>query len=173
MQVMPSGGQIWNLCNWRHLVVKFGINMQVAKLATNASGAIWWTNLQPIQEVSLKSISNYSSWDIYSSYGLNTLGPLCLWQCFSVESISNTSAYELETFSTLSVEMFQFVSQLRSIRASGQRKIDTSVLQAQVIKLSQCFPYNLQQFPIVLQKTYCTNFVSFISLYTALSALEL
>ena len=76
------GGQIWNLCNWRHLVVKFGINMQVAKLATNASGAIWCTNLQPIQEVSLKSISNYSSWEIYSSYGLNTLGLLCLWQCF-------------------------------------------------------------------------------------------
>ena len=42
----------------------------VAKLATNASGAIWWPNLQPIQEVSLKSISNYSSWEIYSSYGL-------------------------------------------------------------------------------------------------------
>ena len=66
-------------------MVKFGINMQVvhpvAKLATNASGAIWWPNLQPIQEVSLKSISNYSSWEIYSSYGLNTLGPLCLWQC--------------------------------------------------------------------------------------------
>ena len=76
------GGQIWNLCNWRHLVVKFGINMQVAKLATNASGAIWWTNLQPIQEVSLKSISNYSSWEIYSSYGLNALGPLRLWHCF-------------------------------------------------------------------------------------------
>ena len=53
----------------------------VAKLATNASGAIWWPNLQPIQEVSLKSIWNYSSWDIYSSYELNTLGPLCLWQC--------------------------------------------------------------------------------------------
>ena len=42
----------FNLCKWRHLVVKF---------VTNASGAIWWPNLQPIQEVSLKSISNYSS----------------------------------------------------------------------------------------------------------------
>ena len=31
----------------------------VAKLATNASDAIWWPNLQPIQEVSLKSILNY------------------------------------------------------------------------------------------------------------------
>ena len=52
MQLVPSGGQIWNQyasgasggkignqCKWRHLVAK----------------------LQPIQEVSLKSISNYSS----------------------------------------------------------------------------------------------------------------
>ena len=40
--------------------------------------------LQPIQLVPLKSISNYSSWKIYSSYGANTLGPLCLWQCFNL-----------------------------------------------------------------------------------------
>ena len=33
----PSGGQIWNLCKWRHLVANF---------ATNSSGAIWWRNLQ-------------------------------------------------------------------------------------------------------------------------------
>jgi hypothetical protein len=37
MQLAPSGGQIWN---------------------QYASGTIWWPNLQPIQEVSLKSISN-------------------------------------------------------------------------------------------------------------------
>ena len=47
----------------------------VAKLATNASGAIWWP-LQQFQEVLLKSISNYSSLEIYSSYGLITLGLL-------------------------------------------------------------------------------------------------
>ena len=33
MQVAPSGGQICNLCKWRHLVANF---------ATNASGTIWW-----------------------------------------------------------------------------------------------------------------------------------
>ena len=32
-----------------------------------------------IQVVPLKSILNYST--IYSRYGVNTLGPLCLWQC--------------------------------------------------------------------------------------------
>ena len=83
MQVPPSC--LISSCNWRHLVVKFGINMQVvhpvAKLATNASDAIWLPNLQTIQ-VSLKSFSTYSSWEIYSRFGLNTLGPLCLWQCF-------------------------------------------------------------------------------------------
>ena len=30
----------------------------------------------------------YSSWEIYSSYGLNALGPLCLWQCFLGGSFS-------------------------------------------------------------------------------------
>ena len=40
MQVVPSGGQICNQCKWRHLVAKF---------ATNASGAIWWPNLQLMQ----------------------------------------------------------------------------------------------------------------------------
>ena len=38
----------------------------------NSSGAIWWPNLQLIQAVPLKSMLNYSSWKIYSSYGLNT-----------------------------------------------------------------------------------------------------
>jgi len=65
IQVAPSGGHVCNQCKWRYLVVKFGINMQVVhpvvKLATNAGGAIWWANFQPSQEVSLKSISNYSS----------------------------------------------------------------------------------------------------------------
>ena len=42
MQVMQSGGQLWKQCKWRHLVGKF---------ATNASGAIWWPNLQPMQVV--------------------------------------------------------------------------------------------------------------------------
>ena len=72
-----ASGAIWWPCLQPMQVVH-----PVAKLATDASGAIWWPNLQPIQEVSLKSISNYSNWEIYSSYGLNTLGPLCLWQCF-------------------------------------------------------------------------------------------
>ena len=40
MQVVPSGGQIWNLCKWHHLVAKFEIN---------ASGTIWWPNLGPMQ----------------------------------------------------------------------------------------------------------------------------
>ena len=69
MQVVPFGDQIWNKCKWKDLVTKF---------RTNSSGAIWW----PIQVVPLKSILNYSSWTIYSRYGVNILGPLCLWQCF-------------------------------------------------------------------------------------------
>ena len=63
MQVAPFGGQICNLCKWRHLVVKF---------ATNASGAIWLTNTSGI----------LFSWRDNSSFRCYTLGPLCLWQCF-------------------------------------------------------------------------------------------
>ena len=36
------------------------------------------TNLSSAGKINLK----YSSWKIYSSYGLNTLGPLYLWKCF-------------------------------------------------------------------------------------------
>ena len=55
MQVTPSGGQICNQCKWRHLVAKFG---------TNASG-ILFREITQVKRV-------------------NTLGPLCLWQCFFV-----------------------------------------------------------------------------------------
>ena len=39
----------------------------MTKFGSNSNGAIWWPNLQPIQVVPLKSILNYSSWNIYSS----------------------------------------------------------------------------------------------------------
>ena len=45
MHVTLPGGQLWNQCKWCHLVAKF---------ATNASGAIWWLNLQLKYRVSLK-----------------------------------------------------------------------------------------------------------------------
>ena len=76
---MPPGGQVYIWCKHCHRMAKFVIN---------SSGAIWWSNLQPIQEVSLKSISNYSRWEIYSSCEINTLGPLCLWQCFLQQILS-------------------------------------------------------------------------------------
>ena len=41
MQVAPSGGQICNLCKWRHLVAKF---------ATNASGVMLLLNLIQVKE---------------------------------------------------------------------------------------------------------------------------
>ena len=41
MQVAPSGGQIYNLCKWRHLVVKY---------VTNASGAMLLPNLVQVTE---------------------------------------------------------------------------------------------------------------------------
>ena len=82
MQFVPHGEPIVNWWKWRPQVAKFvtetSTATKFAKFVINASV------LQPIQVAQLKSILYYSSWKIYSSYGLNTLGPLCLWQCFAV-----------------------------------------------------------------------------------------
>ena len=67
MQVVPTGGQICNLCKWRHLVAIF---------ATNASGAIWWPNLQLILVVPYCC-------QVQPKLRSQFLGPLCLWQCFT------------------------------------------------------------------------------------------
>ena len=62
--------------------------MQVPKFATNASGTIWWTILQlcELRHLVVKFVTNASgilfSWRDNSSFRVNTLGPLCLWQCF-------------------------------------------------------------------------------------------
>merc|ERR1712037_813007 len=40
MRVAPSGCQICNQCKWCHLLAKFAIN---------ASGAIWWLNVELMQ----------------------------------------------------------------------------------------------------------------------------
>ena len=49
--------------------------MNVAKFATNASGAIWWPNLELMQ------VAFYLAGEITQVKRVNTLGPLCLWQC--------------------------------------------------------------------------------------------
>ena len=70
--VVSLGEPIVNWCRYHHRVAKFVIII---------SCAICWPNLQPIQVILQISILNYSSWKINSSYGLNSLGPLCPWQC--------------------------------------------------------------------------------------------
>ena len=58
-------GRITNQCWWRHLVFKFWTytsGTTLVKFVTNASGIL-------------------SSWRDNSSLRVNTLGPLCLWQC--------------------------------------------------------------------------------------------
>ena len=79
MQVVLSRGQICNQCKWRHLVAKFG---------TNASGAIWWPNLELMQVAGAGEITQVKR--------VNTLGPLCLWQCFFqsyIQNIINSQMY--------------------------------------------------------------------------------
>ena len=69
MQVAPSGGQICNLCKWRHLVAKF---------ATNASGAIWWPNLQLMQGApSGGQICNLYKWCyLVAKFAINAIGAI-------------------------------------------------------------------------------------------------
>ena len=42
MQVVPSGGQICNLCKWRHLVNKFALAFYLAGELTQVLDAIPW-----------------------------------------------------------------------------------------------------------------------------------
>ena len=67
MQVAPSGGQIYYLCKWGHLVVKF---------VTNASGAMLLPNLIQVTE----SISG-SVVPLAMFFSLCTLGKLMLYLC--------------------------------------------------------------------------------------------
>ena len=71
MQVTQSGGHLWKQCKYRHLV---------AKCATNASGAIWWPNLQLMQVApSGGQICNECKWcHVVAKLSLVPLNPLGL-----------------------------------------------------------------------------------------------
>ena len=75
----PSGGQICKLCKWRHLVVNFATNASVveAKLATNESGAIEWSNFQQMQVVpSGGQICNKCKWPhLVGKFATNASAP--------------------------------------------------------------------------------------------------
>ena len=73
-------------------MAKFGTNASGAiwwpKIATNASGAIWWPNLELMQVAGAGEITQVKR--------VNTLGPLCLWQCFFqsyIQNIINSQIY--------------------------------------------------------------------------------
>ena len=63
---------------------------------TNSDGFTWWSNFELIQvephTIGQNWVPNFGtnasgilfSWRDYSSYRINTLGPLCLWQVFFV-----------------------------------------------------------------------------------------
>ena len=68
---------IWQL-KWRHLV---------AKLVTNASSAAWWPKLKSMESLTWIFFSTefvFFSTGEMTSYRINTLGPLCLWQCLTL-----------------------------------------------------------------------------------------
>ena len=68
-QVAPQGGQIYNQCTWCHLMAKIGTN--TSYIWNQCKTCTLWSHLQ---------IDFCQKNDL--SYRVNTLGPLCLWQCF-------------------------------------------------------------------------------------------
>ena len=100
MEVAPPSDQICNLamwrCKWCNLVANFGTNasgdtlwpiFEPMQVVPFTRGTTWWPNLRPMQ-VSPSG----SAWDQFriflaekdfSSCGLNTMGPLCLWECLT------------------------------------------------------------------------------------------
>ena len=89
----------------------------VAKIGTNKNDATWWPKLelmqvkteretlpeaqrtQGIDSVSLviSKVEIKTSCRDYSRYGVNTLGPLCLWQCFVFHSAQCVGMRRLDT----------------------------------------------------------------------------
>ena len=69
IQGTPPGGQNWNKCKWK---------LNIARGTTDPG--YWVHNLNKLFQLKLFQINFSQKHD--SSYRLNTLGPLCLWQCF-------------------------------------------------------------------------------------------
>ena len=77
-QVAPSSGQICNQFKWCQVMVKFRTDPS-GEFWTNTSGAAYnWPNLEPMQ------VAFYLDGEITQVKRVNTLGPLCLWQCLKV-----------------------------------------------------------------------------------------
>ena len=55
-----------------------------------------------------KTILNYSSWNIYSSYWLNTQGPLCLWQCFFNDCVQEREREDIDLYPAQSIVHVSF-----------------------------------------------------------------
>ena len=72
MHMAPLGGQTWS---WEKVGKKLRKSWKKLETAQRTQGvdSISWV----ISKVDMKI-----SWRDYSRYGVNALGPLCLWQCF-------------------------------------------------------------------------------------------
>ena len=83
MQVATFGGQTCNYFKkpdcWPNLQLVHVVELMQVNIARGTTDpGNWVCNLSNFSE----QIRIISAEKDYSSYGLNTLGPLCLWQCF-------------------------------------------------------------------------------------------
>ena len=65
----------------------------MVKFVSDASGANWWPNLEPMQVAFFLLAEEITQ--------VNTLGPLCLWQCLVLDSVHGDSfknGYRLNSY---------------------------------------------------------------------------
>ena len=78
---MTSGGQICNLFKWCHLVAMF---------ATNASDAIWWSNMELMQVAP----SGRQIWNQYASGASGgKIGNQCKWRHLVAKFATNSRSF--------------------------------------------------------------------------------
>merc|ERR1711994_1232984 len=68
---------------------------------------------QTMSTMSTQQSTCFCCWDDFS-YGLNTLGPLCLWQCFLQNSRSGISDFRIAVFLVIRI-VFHFTPRIPTI----------------------------------------------------------
>ena len=129
----PSGGQICNSCKWCHLVAKF---------ATNASGAIWWSNLQLMQVApSGGQICNWCKWCHLVAFGTNASGILFIltYNFLHLDHLDDPPKVVLPT------SLFDFLSPCLAQSArpfSSSNKFFFPINHQKLLKISETFLLN-------------------------------
>ena len=111
IQVTPPGGQNLNYCKWKFKkkeVEQKSLTKYWKNIARGTTDPGYWVqNLNKLFHLKYFQIDFSQQND--SSYKLNTLGPLCLWQCFFNKFVSTFPPRFFHLFSTFSTCQVAFL----------------------------------------------------------------